>query len=146
MGLLYWKVAGALASSCLIIMGLRNLFAHLGALQLLQSVIDAYIIMAGCTAGVLEFKEYILPQRYVTIIQREAMLFSRPYGRAIAYIFLGALMMFDKDVWSFFLGLLAVVIGCFVFFKSKSAHSRLVQKMSEQYDPERVEKVIIYQV
>ena len=59
------------------------------------------------------------------LIRREALFLYRPYGRALAYVFVGLLVMCKGGFLGFFVGLVCVVVGIVVYLASKSVYISL---------------------
>lgn len=120
-----WRVGGFISGIIMMAVGLLNFFSHILSLAPFTSVLDVYIIFAGVISVILEFKDRMLTQKYIKVLDTEAKFLMRPYGRAAFYFFIGILLACTGGVLGFFGGLFIAIIGVIIYRGSVSAYSSL---------------------
>lgn len=107
-----WKLLGALGGAAMIGSGALNILSLNGFGVLL----DFYIILFGFVAITIEFKETVLPASWVDSLRRDAKFMYKPYGRAVLYIFLGALLLSQQTSLYVYTGLYLLAVGGLVVY------------------------------
>lgn len=120
-----WKVLGLfgglamMGTGALSFMGDFFLFNYFGA------VLDVYIFLFGILSVCLEYKESILPTKWVDQLKIEAKFMYKPYGRAVLYFFFGVLLISQSKLLYLCTGLYLCVIGGLVVYYAGNAQKAL---------------------
>ena len=116
-----WKLLGCAAGVLLVLISIISFPSHL--LSPSNLVMDVYVCCFGVLLIVLEYKDMLLPQSMMDTIRREALFLSRPYGRALFYIFVGIMVISQNALLSlsFMVGLYVASVGVIIFVSSRGA-------------------------
>jgi len=118
----------------MIFYGLTSFLSHLFGLSPFSSILDIYILIAGATSVLLEYKESLLPDKYRLILKREALILYRPYGRAAFYVLIGLLLLSQGGLLGTLFGLFISAVGAVVFYSSWNAYKALGKLKAESYN------------
>lgn len=116
-----WKL-GALSSGVLIsLCSIASAMGHL--LAPFSLILDVYMLLFGLVFIVLEYKDSLLPKRYVDSLRSNALFLTRPYGRAAFYFFVGNLQLCTSSFASlaFIVGAWTSIVGAAIFTAARSA-------------------------
>lgn len=135
-----WKVAGFVAGLLMIVNSLLSFLSNFFGLSPFRAVLNAYLIVFGIIACLLEFKEKTLTQNYNDIVKREALFLYNPYGRAAFYFFIGVLMAAEGGVIGFFGGIYCSLIGVVIYTSSTKAFAQLAKLRDSIHEKDVEEK------
>jgi len=120
-----WKILGMFGGLAMMATGVLNFMAHFFLFDYFGAVLDVYIILFGLLSVILEYKENILPSRWVDNIKVEAKFIYKPYGRAVLYIFFGVLLVSQQQLFYLCTGLYLCGIGALVVYYAGQAQKAL---------------------
>ena len=99
-----WTVASVLAGVLLCVSGFFGMASSVVYLSPFSFVLNLYITAFGAIFIVLEYKQKFFTKQYLSLLRSEALFLTRPYGRALFYVFVGVLVVCSG-------GLLNLLIG-----------------------------------
>jgi len=120
-----WKVLGMMGGLAMIFFGATSFLGDILFFNYFGAVIDIYVFFFGILAVILEYKDSLLPQRYIDSLKIEAKFIYKPYGRAVLYIFFGVLLISQGKITFLATGLYQVLVGAMVVYYSGRAQEAL---------------------
>ena len=103
-GELSWSVASVIAGGLLAVSGCFGLASSVVYLSPFSFVLNLYIMAFGVLFIILEYKQRVFTKHYLSLIRSEALFLTRPYGRALFYIFVGVLVVCSGGWVNLFVG------------------------------------------
>jgi len=134
-----WKVAGLIAGVLIMASSLLSIFSNLLSLSPFSAVISIYIFIFGLVLSILEYKEKVMTERYISALRREALFLSRPYGRAAFYVFIGLLILCQGGILQFLIGVYTTIVGIIIFQSSRQVISSLDDMKAARLDTQHLE-------
>lgn len=120
-----WRVLGFIAGLLVMWLSIMSILTNLISLSPFRAVLNIYLFFFGLAACLLEFKERTLTVTYLTVLQREALFLTRPYGRAAFYFFLGLLIVSIGGLLNLIVGAYVTGLGLVVYYSSTQAYTQL---------------------
>lgn len=124
-GTLTWKVLGSVGGAAMVGTGSLSFLGHFLFFNYFGAILDVYIVLFGLLSIVLEYKEMILPTKWVDQLKVEAKFMYKPYGRAILYIFFGILLISQQSLFYICTGIYLILIGGLVVYTAQGAQKAL---------------------
>jgi len=135
-----WKLLGLFGGLGMIGTGVFYLLGDIFTLNIFELVLEIYIIIFGIVAVTLEYKDTILPARWVESLKTEARFIYRPYGRAVLYIFFGILLISQDELFFVINGLYLFAVGVLVAYFSVQAEKALSTLKGAKYSESQIRK------
>lgn len=120
-----WKLLGMFGGLAMMAFGALSFMGDFFLLNWFGAVIDIYVFFFGALAVVLEYKESLLPQKYIDTLKVEAKFVYKPYGRAVLYIFMGVLLISQSKITFQATGLYLLIVGGLVIYYAGRAQEAL---------------------
>jgi len=120
-----WKLLGMFGGLGMMATGSLSFLGHFFLFNYFGAILDVYIVLFGILSIILEYKESILPARWVDNLKVEAKFMYKPYGRAVLYIFFGVLLVSQGAFLYTLLGVYLCGIGALVLYYATQAQKAL---------------------
>jgi len=120
-----WKLLGMFGGLAMMFFGGMSILGDFFLFNYFGAVIDVYVFFFGLLAVVLEYKDSLLPQKYIDALKVEAKFIYKPYGRAVLYIFFGVLMLSQSKITFQAVGIYQCLVGGLVIYYAGKAQEAL---------------------
>lgn len=120
-----WKILGMFGGLAMMFFGGMSVLGDFLFFNYFGAVIDIYVFFFGLLAVILEYKDSLLPQKYIETLKVEAKFIYKPYGRAVLYIFFGVLLLSQSKITFQAVGLYQCLVGGLVIYYAGKAQESL---------------------
>jgi hypothetical protein len=114
-----------------IIVGIFETTSHIMRLHLVGALIDICVVLLGVIVVILEGKDMLLSESLVQKIHKYALLLKFLWGRGMLYLFIGALQLYQIDLFNLICGgYMCAIGGLYIFVGYRTANKLKTMRKS----------------
>lgn len=119
-----WTMASVLAGGLLCVSGFFGVASSVVYLSPFSFVLNLYIMAFGAIFVILEYKQKFLTKQYLSMLRSEALFLTRPYGRALFYIFVGVLVVCSGGLLNLLIGETTYMMFAILLYSTHYSYRR----------------------